>query len=138
MDDQDQQEQGQQDEAQVSQETPGQDSALQTPQADQPVPTENKRDGEGQVTQPAEGTQDESAPPAPDSRPDAYQQEAQREVERQEQRQVHNERTGGGDVTTTERVEQREVHNERVGGGVQSDGVDGTQDGGNGTPDGSE
>lgn len=91
-----------------SQETPTQDSGLQTPQPDQPVPTEAERSA--QDAQPTE-----SAPAR-----DQVAEQAQRESDLEAQRREHNERTGGGDVNENELQAQRDEHNERTGDPSQS------------------
>lgn len=110
-----------QDQPVESQEQPTQDSQLQTPQPDQPAPTEAERqeqvDGPtaeaGPSGQPAEGTV--TAPSFPTNQ-DQLDAEAQRQAERDAQRQEHNARTGGGEVQEGEVQAQRDEHNERVSG----------------------
>ena len=131
------QDQGQQGEGtQVSQETPTEDSGLQTPQADQPVPREGDRDGQGQETQPdavggsqaspgpsgqeAEGAvkpRFEQPEPSGPVTSGGEQDPVQREQELQDERQEHNARTGGGEVNDGEVQQARQEHNDRTGGG---------------------
>lgn len=122
--------------AQDSQFEPQQDSQLQTPQADQPVPAEEERQQQeapvgpeatvGPSGQPAEGTVSGSTFPSNEDQQATYdQQQAELEAERQ----LHNERTGGGDVAEGELQAQRDEHNARTAGTAeQADAVDGTQD----------
>lgn len=109
-----------------SQQEPTQDSGLQTPQPDQPVPTEEERQAQeaaplaeaGPSGQPAEGTVTAPSFPSNEEQQDAA---VQRQAEVDEQRQLHNERTGGGEVTPGEVDAQREEHNARVAGQDVSD-----------------
>lgn len=87
-----------QDQAQDSQQEPQQDSQLQTPQADQPVPTEAER-VENQDSPPVEA--------APARVPDQERYD-QRESERDAARDLHNERTAAGVPRPTEAEVQAE------------------------------
>jgi hypothetical protein len=123
-------------ETQVSTETPTEGSNLTTPQADQPIPNEGDRTGEGQETQPTDGSTAEAnaadaAPPqdAGVSFDDPYRksgslterdqaaEEATKQAELDAARQLHNERTGGGEVQPGELQQAQQEHNDRVGGG---------------------
>lgn len=103
-----------------SQQTPDQNSELQTPQPDQAVPSGDGNDGtqDPQGPQQAETTPDAAQAAAPvdnQSAPEPYQPshpplenagldqqaaEAERQAELDAQRQEHNERTGGGETDT--------------------------------------
>lgn len=112
---------------QDSQQEPQQDSGLQTPQPDQPVPTEAERQAAEQTVpepgpqatvgpsgQVAEGTV--SAPQYPTNEEQQAQAD-QREQDLETARREHNERTGGGEIREGELQAQREEHNARSGGG---------------------
>lgn len=101
-----------------SQEQATQDSQLQTPQGDQPVPSEAERQaaaeasGTEQAPNPAYDPQPTES--APVERPDQVEEAAQRESDLEAQRRAHNERTGGGEVREGELDQQRQEHNERA------------------------
>jgi|1186.fasta_scaffold225047_3 hypothetical protein len=103
----------QQGDPQDSQQEPTQDSGLQTPQPDQPVPSEEERQAQtaevGPSGQPAEGTV------SPLSNEEQEAAEAQRQQELEAARREHNERTGGGPVNEGELQAQRDEHNARTG-----------------------
>lgn len=110
---------------QESQEQATQESNLQTPQPDQPVPTEEERQAQenpagstasvGPSGQPAEG----AVTGLSNEEQEAAQ--ATREAELEASRREHNERTGGGPVNEGERTAQREEHSARVGDATQRD-----------------
>lgn len=127
--------------SQVSQETPNTDSNLTTPQADQPVPPETERTGDGQQTQPeadpqptdgstAESNAADAAEPqqagvnfddpyrkaAPLPERDQQAEHDERELARDAQRQEHNARTGGGDVQPGEKQAANERHLAKTAG----------------------
>lgn len=139
--------------SQVSQDTPTESSQLTTPQADQPVPNETERTGEGQTTQseaqPTDGSTAESnadgaseqggvnfddpfrkGDPLPER--DQISEEDQRQRDLAAQRQEHNARTGGAEISGTDLADDRQAHNDRVGGGS----VPGTSDSSDDAPQG--
>jgi hypothetical protein len=126
MDDQNQQDPGQ--EPAQSQEQPSQDSGLQTPQPDQPVPSEAERQPDdstndsavGQAPADAAVQQDESAGDPPLGTPSNSQEQAavQRETELEQARRERQARLGNeGEIREGEVQAQRQEHNQRTGGG---------------------
>lgn len=103
-----------------------QDSQLQTPQADQPIPSEPER----QAAQPTDATPQGSGAPVQDglqykdpfrkSSPlperDQQAEHDERERARDAQRQEHNARTGGGDIQIGERQAANEEHLAKTAG----------------------
>lgn len=113
-----------------SQETPSEDSNLQTPQPDQPTPPEVERQSDdSQVSQPQEvGGSTASVGPSGEpaegvvtesSTADQDAAAVQREQELEDARRERLKRTGNGEgeIREGEVQAQRQEHNERTGGG---------------------
>lgn len=97
-----------------SQETPTEDSQLQTPQGDQPVPSEAERAAQ---TEQAPDAEQAAEPTETAPQRDQQAEHDQREADREQQIREHNERSGGGPVHENELADQRDEHNFRTGGG---------------------
>lgn len=104
--------------AQDSQQEPTQDSGLQTPQADQPIPSgepaEGAVDSADQGVDPAPEPLEVPPPAVSNDEQQAWQD--QKEQDKEAAQREHAERTGGGDVREGELQAQRDLHNERTAG----------------------
>lgn len=123
----------------VAQDPGTQDSQLQTPQADQPIPPESERQQSEASSQDAAPVQDQGAPDKPSypSNDDQHAAQEQREADRDRQRNEHAARTAGTEAPVGERQQLREEHLERTtvtetpaepSEPAQADGNDGSQD----------
>lgn len=105
--------------AQTSQEQSQQDSQLQTPQADQPIPATPQ--GSGAPVQDGLQYKDPFRKGADLPERDQQTEHDAREAARDAQRQEHNARTGGGDIQIGERQAANEEHLAKTAGELQGE-----------------
>lgn len=124
------------DQSQVSTETPNEGSNLTTPQGDQPIPSEPERTGEGQQTQPSDGSTTETnaqdaapseGPTAEDTPPQDSGAPVQDGVQysdpfRKGEPLPERDQVAEEEQRQRELAAQRQEHNARTGGGEVQDG----------------